>query len=80
MTNTLDVLKARASVKEYDTNALISKEELTELLDLAAKAPSAWNLQHWHFSVFHSDESKAALLPVAYNQNKSLSLLLLSLF
>lgn len=28
MTNTLDVLKARASVKEYDTNAPISKEEL----------------------------------------------------
>ncbi|WP_413323331.1 nitroreductase family protein [Bacillus subtilis] len=70
MTNTLDVLKARASVKEYDTNAPISKEELTELLDLAAKAPSAWNLQHWHFTVFHSDESKAELLPVAYNQKQ----------
>ncbi|MGF7532933.1 nitroreductase family protein [Bacillus mexicanus] len=70
MTNTLDVLQARASVKEYDTNASISKEELTELLDLAAKAPSAWNLQHWHFTVFHSDESKAALLPVAYNQKQ----------
>ncbi|MDR4435368.1 nitroreductase family protein [Bacillus tequilensis] len=70
MTNTLDVLKARASVKEYDTNAPISKEELTELLDLAAKAPSAWNLQHWHFTVFHSDESKASLLPVAYNQKQ----------
>ncbi|MCY7759747.1 nitroreductase family protein [Bacillus inaquosorum] len=70
MTNTLDVLKARASVKEYDTNAPISKEELTELLDLAAKAPSAWNLQHWHFTVFHSDESKAALLPVAYKQKQ----------
>ena len=70
MTNTLDVLKARASVKEYDTNAPISKEELTELLDFAAKAPSAWNLQHWHFTVFHSDESKAELLPVAYNQKQ----------
>ncbi|AWM21194.1 MULTISPECIES: nitroreductase family protein [Bacillus] len=70
MTNTLDVLKARASVKEYDTNAPISKEELTELLDLATKAPSAWNLQHWHFTVFHSDESKAELLPVAYNQKQ----------
>ncbi|PJZ01233.1 MULTISPECIES: nitroreductase family protein [Bacillus] len=70
MTNTLDVLKARASVKEYDTNAPISKEELTELLDLATKAPSAWNLQHWHFTVFHSDEAKAELLPVAYNQKQ----------
>lgn len=37
MTNTLDVLKARASVKEYDTNAPISKEELTELLTLPLK-------------------------------------------
>ncbi|MBU5245394.1 nitroreductase family protein [Bacillus halotolerans] len=70
MTDTLDILQARASVKEYDTNAPISKEELTDLLELATKAPSAWNLQHWHFTVFHSDESKAALLPVAYNQKQ----------
>ncbi|MCY8098335.1 nitroreductase family protein [Bacillus atrophaeus] len=70
MTNTLDVLQQRASVKEYDKNATISKEEMTELLELTTKAPSAWNLQHWHFTVFHSDEAKAALLPVAYNQKQ----------
>ncbi|MCY8977428.1 nitroreductase family protein [Bacillus atrophaeus] len=70
MTNTLDILQQRASVKEYDKNATISKEEMTELLELTTKAPSAWNLQHWHFTVFHSDESKAALLPVAYNQKQ----------
>ncbi|KAA6455235.1 nitroreductase family protein [Bacillus atrophaeus] len=70
MTNTLDILQQRASVKEYDKNATISKEEMTELLELTSKAPSAWNLQHWHFTVFHSDEAKAALLPVAYNQKQ----------
>ncbi|MGE0910386.1 nitroreductase family protein [Bacillus atrophaeus] len=70
MTNTLDILQQRASVKEYDKNATISKEEMTELLELTTKAPSAWNLQHWHFTVFHSDEAKAALLPVAYNQKQ----------
>ncbi|AOZ90359.1 nitroreductase family protein [Bacillus xiamenensis] len=67
---TIDILKERASVKEYDTTHEMTKEELTELLDITTKAPSAWNLQHWHFTVFHSAESKAKLLPIAYNQKQ----------
>ncbi|WMT27548.1 nitroreductase family protein [Bacillus aerius] len=67
---TIDILKERASVKEYDTTHEMIKEELKELLDITAKAPSAWNLQHWHFTVFHSAESKAKLLPIAYNQKQ----------
>ncbi|MFS2247599.1 nitroreductase family protein [Bacillus sp. A31] len=67
---TIDILKQRASVKEYDTTHEMTKEELTELLDITTKAPSAWNLQHWHFTVFHSTESKAKLLPIAYNQKQ----------
>nr|MDH3099342.1 nitroreductase family protein [Bacillus velezensis] len=70
MTSVLDVLKERASVKEYDKDAVITKEELTELLEITTQAPSAWNLQHWHFQVFHSDEAKGALLPVAFNQKQ----------
>nr|MDH3077184.1 nitroreductase family protein [Bacillus velezensis] len=70
MTSVLDVLKERASVKEYDKDAVITKEELTELLEITTQAPSAWNLQHWHFQVFHSDEAKVALLPVAFNQKQ----------
>ncbi|MGE6628412.1 nitroreductase family protein [Bacillus pumilus] len=67
---TIDILKQRASVKEYDTTHEMTKEELTELLGITTKAPSAWNLQHWHFTVFHSAESKAKLLPIAYNQKQ----------
>ncbi|WP_345807715.1 nitroreductase family protein [Bacillus pumilus] len=67
---TIDILKQRASVKEYDTTHEMTKEELTELLEITTKAPSAWNLQHWHFTVFHSAESKAKLLPIAYNQKQ----------
>ncbi|ASB88838.1 nitroreductase family protein [Bacillus sonorensis] len=68
--NMIKVLTERTSIKEYDTNAAISKEELTELLRITTKAPSAWNLQHWHFTVFHSQESKDRLLPIAYNQKQ----------
>ncbi|MFJ5963126.1 MULTISPECIES: nitroreductase family protein [unclassified Bacillus (in: firmicutes)] len=67
---TIEILKERASVKEYDTSHEMTKEELTELLEITTKAPSAWNLQHWHFTVFHSAESKAKLLPIAYNQKQ----------
>ncbi|MFP7292867.1 nitroreductase family protein [Bacillus safensis] len=67
---TIDILKQRASVKEYDTSHEMTKEELIELLEITTKAPSAWNLQHWHFTVFHSAETKAKLLPIAYNQKQ----------
>lgn len=66
----LKILNERTSVRHYDSSAKISKDELTELLEAAGKAPSAWNLQHWHFMVFHSDASKERLLPVAYNQQQ----------
>jgi nitroreductase len=66
----ITVINNRASVRHYNSDKKISREELTEILTLATKAPSAWNLQHWHFSVFHSDESKEKLLPIAYNQNQ----------
>ncbi|MGM9988138.1 MAG: nitroreductase family protein [Bacillaceae bacterium] len=70
MSTVTGIIEARRSVKAYDKNAKISKEELIDILELANRAPSAWNLQHWHFKVFHSDEGKQALLPIAYNQSQ----------
>jgi nitroreductase len=64
------IITDRASVRHYDPTVTISKEELSEILTYSTKAPSAWNLQHWHFTVFNSEESKQKLLPVAYNQSQ----------
>ncbi|WP_439098717.1 nitroreductase family protein [Bacillus weihaiensis] len=66
----MTVLKERTSIRNYDPSVKISKEELSEILSYTTQAPSAWNLQHWHFTVFHSEESKQKLLPVAYNQSQ----------
>ncbi|MDR0137716.1 nitroreductase family protein [Metabacillus idriensis] len=66
----LSIMSERSSVRKYDPSAKISKDELKEILELTGKAPSAWNLQHWNFMVFHSDESKERLLPIAYNQSQ----------
>lgn len=64
----IDVIKERGSVRKYDPNVEIPEAELNEILELAAKAPSAWNLQHWRFLVITSKEMKQRILPVAYNQ------------
>lgn len=70
MSDFFDVALSRRSVKVYDPNAHISQEELTELLEMAGRAPSAWNLQQWHFLVFHGKEVQKKLLPIAYNQQQ----------
>jgi nitroreductase len=66
----LSIMSERSSVRKYDPTVKISKEELKDILELTGKAPSAWNLQHWKFMVFHSDESKERVLPIAYNQSQ----------
>lgn len=70
MSDFFDVALSRRSVKVYDPQAEISTGELTELLGIAGRAPSAWNLQQWHFLVFHGKEVQKKLLPIAYNQQQ----------
>ncbi|WP_044896279.1 nitroreductase family protein [Aeribacillus alveayuensis] len=66
----IQLMKDRTSIRHFDPNATIDESEVKEILEIAGKAPSAWNLQHWHFVVFHSQEAKERLLPIAYNQSQ----------
>ncbi|CUA79052.1 nitroreductase family protein [Anoxybacillus suryakundensis] len=66
----LSIIEQRQSVRKYDPTASISKEQLIKLLQLAGKAPSAWNLQHWHFVAIYGKEAQQKLLPIAYNQQQ----------
>lgn len=64
------VLQERHSVRSYDPSVKISKEELTELLEIATSAPSSSNLQPWRFLVIDQDDLKQKLLPIANNQQQ----------
>lgn len=69
----LDVIStivSRQSVRDFDRNAVIPDQDLTEILTVASKAPSAWNLQHWRYLVIRERESKDRLLPIAYHQQQ----------
>lgn len=65
-----DVIRERRSVRGYDPEVKISREELTEILREATLAPSAANLQPWRFLVIDSPELKQKLLPIAFNQQQ----------
>lgn len=65
-----DVIRERRSVRSYDPNHRISKEEMTELLGEAILAPSSSNLQPWRFLVIDDQALKEKLLPIANNQQQ----------
>lgn len=62
------VMKERKSVRVYDPNFKIPKEELEEMLTLATSAPSSSNLQAWNFIVIQDQEVKKELRSIANNQ------------
>ncbi|TMW71083.1 nitroreductase family protein [Alteribacter natronophilus] len=63
-------INERHSVRKYDPEAELPQEDLTAILEAAAKAPSSWNLQHWKFLVIDDPAKKEELLPIAYNQQQ----------
>ncbi|TYP67371.1 nitroreductase family protein [Paenibacillus methanolicus] len=64
----------RRSVKVYDPEVKISREEMTEILAKASRAPSAINMQPWRFLVIESAEGKEKLAPLAsFNQTQVLT-------
>ncbi|GIO65400.1 nitroreductase family protein [Paenibacillus sp. JTLBN-2024] len=65
-----NVIQDRRSVRSYDPQAKISREEMNEILQQATLAPSAANLQPWRFLVIDSQELKQKLLPIANDQQQ----------
>lgn len=64
------VVEERRSVRKYDNSAVITEEEIRELLTIATKAPSSSNMQPWRFLVITDRETKQRLLPIANNQQQ----------
>ncbi|MNJ48655.1 putative NAD(P)H nitroreductase YodC [compost metagenome] len=61
----------RRSIKTYDSDVKISREEMTDILEKASRAPSAINMQPWRFLVVDSAEGKEKLASLAtFNQTQ----------
>lgn len=70
MTDLTTLLKSRTSANQYDPARSLSQDEIRQLIELTTLSPSAFNFQNWKFIAVHSDEAKARLLPLAYQQAK----------
>ncbi|CAM4050921.1 NAD(P)H nitroreductase [Bacillus manliponensis] len=60
-----EIVTGRRSIRKYNPNVKISKEEMTEILTKATLAPSSINMQPWRFLVIDSAEGKATIAPLA---------------
>ena len=62
---------SRRSIRQYAPSA-IPEADLRELIRLAARAPSAYNVQPWRFVIVQDDDLKAKLSSAAYGQQQVL--------
>ncbi|MGV2622707.1 UNVERIFIED_CONTAM: nitroreductase family protein [Halobacillus marinus] len=69
-TDFLTVAKERRSVRHYDADYKIDREEIKEILETASLAPSSSNLQPWRFLIIEGQKEKERLLPIANNQQQ----------
>ena len=49
--NTLDAIYQRRSIKQFDPDHRLTKDEETKLLEAAIQSPTSFNIQHWRFVV-----------------------------
>nr|WP_155614655.1 nitroreductase family protein [Paenibacillus validus] len=63
-------LTSRRSVRQYQKGLVLSDAELNEILELASRAPSSWNLQHWRYLVVREQANKEKLLKIAFGQQQ----------
>lgn len=64
------LIERRISANRFDTGHALSDSEIEELVRLATRAPSAYNLQNWRFVAVRTPEAKARLRSLAYGQAK----------
>lgn len=63
-----EAIEQRRSVKHYDPTHRMTDEEIRQLLSLAMKAPTAFNIQHWRFVVASDPELRKQIRAAAWDQ------------
>lgn len=59
---------SRTAVRTFDPTYSMPLSEKRRLLELAQRAPSAWNIQHWRFVLIEDLAQRRALQAAAANQ------------
>ncbi|GEM79020.1 nitroreductase family protein [Vibrio superstes] len=69
-TGILDTINSRRSINNFNSTKTITEAKINELIRYTTKAPTAFNVQNWHFVAVHTSEQKTKLKNLAYGQQK----------
>jgi nitroreductase len=64
-----EAVSRRRSIRDFDPSRPVPVEAVEQLLSAAVRAPSAGNLQPWHFVVVRDEDTRANLALAAYGQS-----------
>src|SRR5690606_33052666 len=67
---TIRLIERRVSANQFDASHHLKDTEIEELVRLATRAPTAYNLQNWRFIAARTSDAKAKLRELAYGQAK----------
>lgn len=67
-----EIALERRAIRNYDETVDISRAEMSEILEMATKAPSSSNMQPWRFVVVNRPQIKEMLLPYAQFNQRSI--------
>lgn len=70
MQQALQLIEQRVSVNRFDPDHTLSQQEIEQLVRLATRAPTAFNLQNWRFIAVQSTTLKQQLFTLSYEQRK----------
>jgi len=65
---TLDAVKNRRSIKEFDPEHLMSVGEKEQLLSLAMLSPTAFNIQNWRYVIISDIDLRNKIKEAAWGQ------------
>lgn len=68
--NFREITDNRRSINFFDPEKDVSKTQLDEMIELASKTPSSFNLQPWNLLVLRDKENKETLKSLAWDQPK----------
>ncbi len=65
---TNEAIRLRRAIKHFDKNHKMTEEEVDRLLSLAILSPTAYNLQHWRFTVVTDESLREEIQTAAWGQ------------
>ena len=64
------LINTRTSINHFQPSRPLQESDISLLVELATKAPTAYNMQNWHFIAVQSEEAKIQLKSAAFGQQK----------